>query len=117
MHIYIYDRVNRESLWQVLRMYDVGGNLLNSIKNLYVSSLVCVRVKGGENVCFMIDSGVELCRRRGLKVKAGKSKVMMLGGREGLVYEVSVHGICLEHVSEFKYLGSVLDESGTDKAV
>ena len=25
-----YDNVNREALWQVLRMYDVGGNLLNS---------------------------------------------------------------------------------------
>ena len=30
--------------------------------------------------------------------------------------EVCVDGIHLEHVSEFKYLGCVLDESGTDKA-
>ena len=27
-----------------------------------------------------------------------------------------VDGFCLEHVSEFKYLGCVLDESGTDGA-
>ena len=27
---------------------------------------------------------VEVCRRRGLKVKGGKSKVMVLGGEEGL---------------------------------
>ena len=27
---------------------------------------------------------VEVCRRRGLKVNAGKSKVMVLGGEEGL---------------------------------
>ena len=26
-----YDRVNREALWQVLRMYDVGGKLLSEI--------------------------------------------------------------------------------------
>ena len=26
-----YDRFNREVLWQVLRMYDVGGKLLNGI--------------------------------------------------------------------------------------
>ena len=25
-------RVNKEVLWQVLRMYDVGGKLLNGIK-------------------------------------------------------------------------------------
>ena len=32
----VYDRVNREALWQVLRMYDVGGKLLNGIKSIYV---------------------------------------------------------------------------------
>ena len=27
-------RVNREAIWQVLRMYDVGGKLLNGIKTV-----------------------------------------------------------------------------------
>ena len=31
-----YDRVNRGALWQVLRMYDVGGKLLDEIKSMYV---------------------------------------------------------------------------------
>ena len=53
-----YDRVNIEALWQVLRMYDVGGKLLNGIKSMYVNILACVRVKGGESVCFRIDSCV-----------------------------------------------------------
>ena len=26
-----YDKVNREVLWQVLKIYDVGGKLLNEI--------------------------------------------------------------------------------------
>ena len=34
-----YDMINREALWQVLRMYDVGGKLLNGIKSMYVNSL------------------------------------------------------------------------------
>ena len=38
---------------------------------------------------------VEVCRRRGLKVNASKSKVMVLGGEEGLEYEVCIDGICL----------------------
>ena len=29
-----YDRINREALWQVLRMYDVGVELLNGINSL-----------------------------------------------------------------------------------
>ena len=48
--------------------------------------------------------------------ETGKSKVMVLNGEGGLKCEVHVYRILLEHVSEFKYLGCVLDESGTDGA-
>ena len=51
-------RANRESLWQVLRMYDVGGKLMNGIMSIHVNSLACVRVKGDESECFRIDRGV-----------------------------------------------------------
>ena len=51
----LYDRVNRETLWQVLRIYDVGGKLLNGIKSMYDNSLASVRVKGGESQCFRIN--------------------------------------------------------------
>ena len=40
-----YDRFNREAVWQVLKLYDVGGKLLNGIKSMYGNSLACVRVK------------------------------------------------------------------------
>ena len=40
-----YDRVNKEALWQVLRMYGAGGKLLSGIKIMYVDSSACVRVK------------------------------------------------------------------------
>ena len=43
-----YDRVNREVLGQVLRMYDVGCKHLSGIKSMYVDSSACVKVKGGE---------------------------------------------------------------------
>ena len=62
----------------------------------------------------MMGRFAEVCRRRGLKVNAGKSKVMVLNGEEGLKCEVHVDGIRLEHVSELKHLGCVLDEAGTD---
>ena len=53
---------------------------------------------------------VKVCRRRGLKVNAGKSKEKVLGG-EGLECEV-----CVDACLRFKYSGCVLDESGTDEA-
>ena len=54
----VYDTVNWEAQWQVLRMYDVGGKFLSVIKSMYVNSLACKRVKGGESECFRIKIGV-----------------------------------------------------------
>ena len=59
-----------------------------------------------EDLRAMMERFVDVCRRRGLKVNEGKSKVIVLGGEEGLEWEVCVDGIRLEHVSEFKYLKS-----------
>ena len=57
-----------------------------------------------------------MCKRGGLKVNACKSNVMVMNGEEGLDCEVHVALIRLEHVSKFKYLGCVLNESGTNEA-
>ena len=51
------DKVNKEALWQVLRMYDVVGKLLNDIMS--VKSLGCARIKECENECLRIDNGVK----------------------------------------------------------
>ena len=82
---------------------------------LYADELVLCG-ESEEGLRAMVGCFAEVCRRRGLRVNAGKSKVMVLGGEEGLKCEVCVDGICLEHVSEFKYLICVLDESDTDEA-
>ena len=37
-------------------MHDVGGKRLSGIKSMYINSLAYVRVKGGENECFRIES-------------------------------------------------------------
>ena len=58
-----------------------------------------------------------MSNRRGLKVIAKKSKERMMSGEEGLEWEVLVDRIRLENVSEFKYFGYALDESGTYGAV
>ena len=73
----------------------------------HVSEFKCVLHESGDSEAF---------RRGGLKVNADKSKVMVLGGEEGLECEVWVDGMRVEHVSEFKYLGCVLDESSADEA-
>ena len=81
---------------------------------------------GRKGARFLEEERVEIiwplvCRSRdsvwqvegGLKVNAGKSKMMVLNGEEGVECEVYVGRIRLEHVSEHKYLAYVLDESQT----
>ena len=41
-----YNRVNKEAMWQVLRMYEVEGKLVGGIKCIYVDSLACVKMNG-----------------------------------------------------------------------
>ncbi len=42
-----YDRVSREALWSVLKIYGVGGQLLKGIQFFFIEANACVRV-GGE---------------------------------------------------------------------
>ena len=58
-----------------------------------------------EDLRAIVRRFVELCRRKGLKVNAGKSKVMVLSGERELVCEIYIDRVCFEHVSDFKYLG------------
>ena len=81
---------------------------------LYADDLVLCG-ESEEDMREMVGRFVEECRRRGLKMNAWKSKAMVLGGEEELECKVSVDGVRLEHVSEFKYLGCVLNESDKDE--
>ena len=64
---------------------------------MYANDLIlCGELEEGLRA--IVGHFAEVCRRRGLKVNAGKSKVMVLGGEEGLEGEVCVDGIHLEHV-------------------
>ena len=82
---------------------------------LYADDLVLCG-ESEEYIRSMLEHFVEVCKKRGLEVNAGKSKGRMLGGKEVLKRKVCVDRMQLEHVSVFKYLGCVLDESGTDEA-
>ena len=43
-----YDTIDRHGMWQMLRVYGVGGKLLKAVQSFYVDSRQCVRV--GNNV-------------------------------------------------------------------
>ena len=59
--------------------------------HLFADDLVLC-VESEEDLSAMAGRFIELCRRRGLKVNAGKSKVNVLGGEDGLECEVCLNG-------------------------
>ena len=64
-------------------------------------------VESEEDLWRLLGRFLKVCRRRGLRVNASKSKMVVLGEEEGLECEVCVNGMRLEHVSKFKYKGVV----------
>ena len=54
-----YDRIDRNALWQVLRIYDdVGRNLLMAVQSLYNESRACVRGESGASEWFDVNMGL-----------------------------------------------------------
>ena len=39
-----YDTIDRHGMWQMLRVYGVGGKLLKAVQSFYVDIRACVRV-------------------------------------------------------------------------
>ena len=38
-------RVDKEALWQMRRLYEVGGNLMEAVQRSYEVSKACVRIR------------------------------------------------------------------------
>ncbi len=53
-----YDRVDREAFWSILKIYGVGGELLEGIKAFYKEASACVKVDGELSDSFAIGVGV-----------------------------------------------------------
>ena len=80
-----YDRVDRKALWDVLRMYGVGGRLLKAVQSIYVDSRACVRVGTEVSEWFPVKVGL----RQGCVMSPWLFNVYM----DGVVQEVYVRAM------------------------
>ena len=53
-----YDRVDRDTMRNVLSLYGIGGKLFRGVKSLYVGSKACVRIGNEVSEWFPV-SGAE----------------------------------------------------------
>ena len=77
-----YDTIDRDGMWQMLRVYGVGGKLLKAVQSFYVDSRVSVRV--GNEVGKWLPVNVGL--RQGCVMSPWLFNVYM----DGVVREVNV---------------------------
>ncbi len=54
-----YDRVDRKGLWDTLRVYGVGGHLLEGIRSFYEKASASVHVNGEFSESFSVEVGVK----------------------------------------------------------
>ncbi|MCP4337615.1 MAG: reverse transcriptase family protein, partial [Desulfobulbaceae bacterium] len=54
-----YDRIDREGLWKVLRIYGVPGKLLRAVKSLYEGARAAVRVESEQSEFFELNVGLK----------------------------------------------------------
>ena len=71
-------------MWQMLRVYGVGGKLLKAVKSFYVDSRACVRVGNDVSEWFPVNVGL----RQGCVMSPWLFNVYM----DGVVREVNVRG-------------------------
>ena len=49
------DTIDRQGMWQMLRVYGVGGKLLEAVQSFYVDSRACVRVGNDVSEWFPVN--------------------------------------------------------------
>ena len=53
-----YDRVDRDAIWQVMRIYGIGGRVLKGIMSFYDEGRACVRVGNVVSESFEVKIGL-----------------------------------------------------------
>ena len=77
-----YDTIDRHGMWQMLRVYGVGGKLLKAVQSFYVDSRACVRVGNDVSEWFPVNIGL----RQGCVLSPWLFNVYM----DGVVRELNV---------------------------
>ena len=83
-----YDTIVRNGMWQILRVYGVGGKLMKAVQSFYVDSRACVR--GGNNVSEWFQANV------GLRQSCVTSLWLFNVYMDGVVWEVNVRVLAWE---------------------
>ena len=98
-----YDRVDRDAMWQVMRIYGLGGRVLEGIKSFYEEGRACVRVGSELSESFEVKMGL----RQGCVMSPWLFNVYMDGVVREVYSRVNGMGVKLS-VNEIEWMLSQL---------
>ncbi len=87
-----YDRTDRGALWDVLKIYGVGGQLMEGIKAFYREANACIKVDGELTDGLGIGMGV----RQGYLMSQGLFNIFMNGCMTEMKTKVGIIGTRLK---------------------
>ena len=90
-----YYTIDRHGMWQMLRVYRVGGKLLKAVQSFYIDSRACVRVANDVSKWFPVNVGF----RQGCVMSPWLFNVYM----DGVDLEVNVRVL---HLSRLELLSA-----------
>ena len=91
----------------------IGGRNLTNLRYADDTTLLADNITSSRRIIHKVDTAG---RKSGLKLKAKKTKILHIKGRDSQSEEytnVEVDGFILEKVTQFKYLGSVKTNDGS----
>ena len=106
-NIYVEEMVNK-ALETVEDCITVGGCSLQAVRYADDQAMITSTEEGLQEMVTQLNNTSE---QYGMKINIKKTKVMKIGKLPSNL-RISINGQILEQVTEFKYLGSVLCESG-----
>jgi len=99
-----------EAMDEVFDGVKVGGHLIQAVRFADDQAMTASSAEGLQSIMTKLNEVVE---RYKMRINIKKTKVMKIGRNQGDDLHISINGIELEQVSQFKYLGSILTENGS----
>ena len=102
------ERILRESADLSEIGIKISGRIINNLR--YADDIILI-AKSPNDLQQLLDKVDEVSRKFGLEISTRKTKVMVVA-KERIMMHIYCNGELLEQVNSFRYLGSIITESG-----
>jgi len=99
-----------EAMEDVSEGVKVGGHIIQAVRFADDQAMVASTAEGLQSIMTTLN---EIVERYKMRINRKKTKVMKIGKNLGEALHISINGVELEQVTQFKYLGSTLSEDGS----